>query len=128
MYFTQPLLLLLIPLTVCIVSCTFVQVTRQPYLSMAWAYKYDPGQGIAAMRSNFNPTPNDTCHVYKLTDQERHDIHTMSGEFKVEIMMYEAILTQHGEPMTAQELNHTSYYAWKFCEHQRNFMKYNFYQ
>lgn len=38
------------------------------------------------MRSSFHPSPNDTCHVYKLTDRQRHDIHsTSSGEFKVEV-------------------------------------------
>lgn len=38
------------------------------------------------MRSSFHPSPNDTCHVYKLTDRQRHDIHSASsGEFKVEV-------------------------------------------
>lgn len=42
-------------------------------------------------------------------------------------MMIDAVVTHHGEPMTAQELNKTSYPLWKFCEHQLHFMKYNFY-
>lgn len=37
------------------------------------------------MRSSFKVSPNDTCHVYKLTDRQRHDIHSTSGEFKVEV-------------------------------------------
>ncbi|XP_048742311.2 uncharacterized protein LOC125655827 [Ostrea edulis] len=118
---------LVLSVVVYIVSCTFVPVTREPYVSSSWAYKYDPGPGIAAMRSNYRLTPNDTCHVYKLTAQQRHDIHTLAGEFRIEIMMYEAVLTQHGEKMTAPELNRTSYPVWKFCQHQLHFMKYNFY-
>lgn len=41
--------------------------------------------------------------------------------------MIDAVVTHHGEAMTAQELNNTSYPLWKFCEHQLHFMKYNFY-
>lgn len=37
------------------------------------------------MRSSFQLSPNDTCHVYKLTDRQRHDIHSTSGEFKIEV-------------------------------------------
>lgn len=42
-------------------------------------------------------------------------------------MMIDAVVTHHGEAMTAQELNNTSYPLWKFCEHQLHFIKYNFY-
>ena len=28
---------------------------------------------------------NDTCHVYKLTDQQRHDIHSSLGQFNIEV-------------------------------------------
>ncbi|XP_061163202.1 uncharacterized protein LOC133172350 [Saccostrea echinata] len=96
-------------------------------MGTAWAYNYDPQKGMLAMRNNYRVSPNDTCHVYKLTDQQRHDIHTIAGEFKIEIMMYEAIITKHGEHMTAQELNRTSYRLWSFCKKQLYFMKYNFY-
>ncbi|XP_062609614.1 uncharacterized protein LOC134271430 [Saccostrea cucullata] len=122
-----PLFCLCISSLVCLLSCTFVHVTKEPFLSTAWQYKYDPSTGVAAMKNSYRPTPNDTCHVYKLTDEQRQDIHTMAGEFKIEIMMYQAVLTQHGETMTAQELNKTSFYIWRYCSHQLKFMKYNFY-
>eukprot|EP00105_Crassostrea_gigas_P013820 XP_011430266.1 PREDICTED: uncharacterized protein LOC105330335 isoform X2 [Crassostrea gigas] len=125
MYLTPSFLLAL--LSASVISCTFVHVTQEPFLSMGWTFKYDPAPGVAVMRSSFKVSPNDTCHVYKLTDRQRHDIHSTSGEFKVEIMMIDAVVTHHGEPMTAQELNKTSYPLWKFCEHQLHFMKYNFY-
>lgn len=41
--------------------------------------------------------------------------------------MIDAVVTHHGESMSAQELNKTSYPLWRFCEHQLHFMKYNFY-
>ncbi|XP_062609617.1 uncharacterized protein LOC134271436 [Saccostrea cucullata] len=119
--------LLFISTVVCLISCTFVNVPREPNLGAAWAYNYDPHKGILAMRNNYRASPNDTCHVYKLTDQQRHDIHTIAGEFNIEIMMYDAIITKHGETMTVQELNQTSYNLWKFCKNNLHFMKYNFY-
>ncbi|XP_022336613.1 uncharacterized protein LOC111132946 [Crassostrea virginica] len=106
---------------------SFVQVPNEPNVAAGWAYEYDQKMGIAAMRNNFRVSPNDTCHVFKLTDQQRHDIHTISGEFKIEVMMYEAIRTQHGERMTASELNTTSHRMWYFCQKLHNFIKYNFY-
>ena len=44
-----------------------------------------------------------------------------------QVMMYEAIRTQHGERMTASELNTTSHRMWYFCQKLHNFIKYNFY-
>ncbi|XP_022336611.1 uncharacterized protein LOC111132945 [Crassostrea virginica] len=111
----------------CLISGSFVNVPNEPSFGLAWAYQYDQHKGVAAMRNNYRVTPNDTCHVFKLTDQQRHDIHSISGEFRVEVMMYEAIRTQHGELMTASELNTTSYQVWKFCKNQLHFLKYNFY-
>ncbi|XP_048753239.1 uncharacterized protein LOC125664254 [Ostrea edulis] len=124
---SQSLFCLSFSVIVCFISCTFINVPNHPSWASAWIYQYDETKGLLAMRNNYHPIPNDTCHVYKLTDQQRHDIHTISGEFKVEIMMYEAIMTKHGEKMTAGELNNTSYRLWKYCERNLHFLKYNFY-
>ncbi|XP_011453322.3 uncharacterized protein [Magallana gigas] len=112
---------------ICFISATFVNIHGEPSFGASWVYQYDQHKGIVATRNNYQTKPNDTCHVFKLTDQQRHDIHTISGQFKVEIMMYEAIRTEHGERMTATELNATSNQMWRFCQKNLNFLKYNFY-
>jgi hypothetical protein len=42
-------------------------------------------QGIAGMKKGYHLSRNDTCHVFKLTDQQRHDIHTPQGEISVQV-------------------------------------------
>nr|XP_022330519.1 uncharacterized protein LOC111128881 [Crassostrea virginica] len=119
---------LLLLATVASVCCTFVPVvTEEKYFATSWAYNYDPSKGIAAMKKDYHKSLNDTCHVYKLTDQQRHDIHSSLGQFNIEIMMFDAILTQHGEEMTFDELERMSQRLKNFCNTQIHFLKYNFY-
>lgn len=37
------------------------------------------------MKKDYHKSLNDTCHVYKLTDQQRHDIHSSLGQFNIEV-------------------------------------------
>ncbi|XP_048752135.2 uncharacterized protein LOC125657923 isoform X2 [Ostrea edulis] len=113
--------------TVYLFSCTFVPVTKEPYVGAGWSYNYDPKTGVAGMKKGYHLSRNDTCHVYKLTDQQRHDIHTPQGEINVQIYMYQAVITHHGETMNLLELKNISYSIWNYCKSLDHIIKYNFY-